>query len=288
MKNRNRMIVNSVTASLMYYWSLPALAEQSSSEIKIVRDEYGMPHIYANDTWHLFYGYGYVVAQDRLFQMEMARRSTQGTVAEVLGKDFVKFDKDIRRNYWPDAIRAQIAALSPEDMSILQGYADGMNAWIDKVNTNPETLLPKQFNTFGFTPKRWEPFDVAMIFVGTMANRFSDSTSEIDNLALLTALKDKYGVSQGMAVFNQQNSQTAALLPRYDLPAPMLDRPAKGADGALLALTAGKNRETIAAQFAQGGANGLAGYPTTSNMWVIGKSKAQDAKAIMVNGPQFG
>lgn len=46
------------------------------------------------------------------FQMEMARRSTQGTVAEVLGKDFVKFDKDIRRNYWPDAIRAQIAALS--------------------------------------------------------------------------------------------------------------------------------------------------------------------------------
>lgn len=120
------MIVNCVTASLMYYWSLPALAEQSSSEIKIVRDEYGMPHIYANDTWHLFYGY--VVAQDRLFQMEMARRSTQGTVAEVLGKDFVKFDKDIRRNYWPDAIRAQIDALSPEDMSILQGYADGMNA----------------------------------------------------------------------------------------------------------------------------------------------------------------
>ena len=41
MKNRNRMIVNCVTASLMYYWSLPALAEQSSSEIKIVRDEYG-------------------------------------------------------------------------------------------------------------------------------------------------------------------------------------------------------------------------------------------------------
>ncbi len=67
-----------------------------------------MPHIYANDTWHLFYGYGYVVAQDRLFQMEMARRSTQGTVAEVLGKDFVKFDKDIRRNYWPDAIRRKL------------------------------------------------------------------------------------------------------------------------------------------------------------------------------------
>ena len=103
MKNRNRMIVNCVTASLMYYWSLPALAEQSSSEIKIVRDEYGMPHIYANDTWHLFYGYGYVVAQDRLFQMEMARRSTQGTVAEVLGKDFVKFGRAYARKYFREA-----------------------------------------------------------------------------------------------------------------------------------------------------------------------------------------
>ena len=314
MKNRNRMIVNGIMTSLICCSSLSALAASPPTEVKIVRDEYGMPHIYADDTYRLFYGYGYVVAQDRLFQMEMARRSTQGTVSEVLGNAFVSFDKDIRQNYWPDSIRAQIASLSAEDKSILQGYADGMNAWIDKVNASPDKLLPQQFSTFGFKPKHWEPFDVAMIFVGTMANRFSDSTSEIDNLALLTALKDKYGKQQGMAVFNQlkwlvnpsapttiaaqestyplkfdlQNTQTAALLPRYDQPAPMLDRPAKGADGALLALTAGQNRETIAEQFEQSGANGLAGYPTTSNMWVIGKNKAQDAKAIMVNGPQFG
>lgn len=313
MKNRNRMIVNCVAASLICAWSLSARAQTASTAVKIVRDEYGMPHIYAEDTYRLFYGYGYAVAQDRLFQMEMARRSTQGTVSEVLGRKFVSFDKDIRQNYWPDSIRAQIAALSEDDKAILQGYADGMNAWIDKVNAEPGALLPAQFTTFGFTPKRWEPFDVAMVFVGTMANRFSDSTSEIDNLALLTSLKDKYGEQKGMGVFNQlkwlvnpsapttiaaheshypiafdlKNAQTA-LLPRYDQPAPMLDRPAKGADGALLALTATQNRETVTAQFAQSGANGPAGYPTTSNMWVIGKNKAQNAKAIMVNGPQFG
>jgi len=314
MKNTNRMIVNCVVASLTLSWSLAALANTAPTEVKIVRDSYGMPHIYADDTYRLFYGYGYVVAQDRLFQMEMARRSTQGTVSEVLGKSFVSFDKDIRQNYWPASIHAQIAALSADDKAILQGYADGMNAWIDKVNAEPGKRLPAQFTEFGFKPGHWQPFDVAMVFVGTMANRFSDSTSEIDNLALLTALKDKYGAQKGMGVFNQlkwlvnpaapttiaaqesrypitvdlKNSQTAALLPRYDLPAPMLDRPAKGRDGALLALTAGQNRETIAAQFARSGANGLAGYPTTSNMWVIGKKKAQDAKAIMVNGPQFG
>ena len=87
MKNRNRMIVNCVTASLMYYWSLPALAEQSSSEIKIVRDEYGMPHIYANDTWHLFlWRYGYVVAQD-LFQMEWHVAVLKG-LSRKCSKDF--------------------------------------------------------------------------------------------------------------------------------------------------------------------------------------------------------
>ncbi len=86
MKNRNRMIVNCVTASLMYYWSLPALAEQSSSEIKIVRDEYGMPHIYANDTWHLFYGYGYVVAQDRLFRWKWHVAVLKGLSRKCLAK----------------------------------------------------------------------------------------------------------------------------------------------------------------------------------------------------------
>lgn len=189
-----------------------------------------------------------------------------------------------------------------------------MNAWIDEINRHPDTLMPKQFIALGFTPPHWQPFDVAMVFVGTMANRFSDSTSEIDNLALLTALKDKYGVKQGMAVFNQvkwlvnpdapttiapqesrypvkfdlNEMKTAALLPRYDQSPPMLERLAKGDDGALLALTATQNRAMVAAQFARSGANGLAGYPTTSNMWVFGKNKAQDAKAIMVNGPQFG
>lgn len=63
--------------------------------------------------------------------------------------------------------------------------------------------MPKQFNDYGFQPSNWDAFDVAMVFVGTMANRFSDATSEIDNLALVTALKDKYGAEKGMALFNE-------------------------------------------------------------------------------------
>ncbi|MGL4724283.1 MAG: penicillin acylase family protein [Scandinavium sp.] len=314
MNNKNHKIMNCIAAALFTLSGSSALAANSTTDVKIIRDGYGVPHVYANDTRRLFYGYGYVVAQDRLFQMEMARRSTQGTVSEVLGRKYLDFDKDIRTNYWPASIQAQIDALPPKERDILEGYAEGMNAWIDKVNAQPEKLMPQQFTKLGFKPQHWRAFDVAMVFVGTMANRFSDSTSEIDNLALLTALRDKYGADKGMAVFNQlkwlvnpdasttiegkesryplrlnsEATQLAYQLPRYTQTPPMLERLAKGDDGALLALSGKENSNTIAAQFARSGANGLAGYPTTSNMWVIGKAKVQGANAIMVNGPQFG
>ncbi|WP_321795942.1 penicillin acylase family protein [Caballeronia sp. J97] len=291
-------------------------AAGASNEVVIKRDEYGVPHIYASSVYRLFYGYGYAVAQDRLFQMEMAKRSTQGIVAEVLGEKFVKFDQSTRGNYWPASIEKQIAGLPQRERDILDGYAAGMNAYIAQIRAQPGTLMPKQFDDFGFTPSTWSAFDVAMVFVGTMANRFSDSTSEVDNLALLTALKDRYGDTRGMDLFNQlkwlvnpnarttiaasersyaikvgsqrQDGSLAYALPRYDGAPPMADRPARGDDGLLLALDPAANRDAVLAQYAQGGANGLAGFPTTSNMWIIGKARARGAKAIMLNGPQFG
>ena len=65
-----------------------------------------MPHVYAATVHGIFYGYGYAVAQDRLFQMEMARRATQGKTAEVLGPSMVAFDKSIRGNFRPSASSA--------------------------------------------------------------------------------------------------------------------------------------------------------------------------------------
>ncbi|VVE61859.1 penicillin acylase [Pandoraea captiosa] len=291
-----------------------ANAVPGRTDVTIKRDEFGVPHIYASTTYALFYGYGYAIAQDRLFQMEMARRSTQGTVAEVLGEKFVDFDKSIRGNYWPASIRRQLADLPQRERDILDGYAAGMNAWIAQIRAQPDKRMPRQFNDFGFQPVNWDAFDVAMVFVGTMANRFSDATSEIDNLALVTALKDKYGEQRGMALFNELKwianpdapstvpasegaypvkvgpASGAAMQPlaRYDGPAPMFARLARGSDGALLHLDTEANAATMLAQFEASGQPGLAGFPTTSNMWIVGKSKARDARAIMLNGPQFG
>ena len=136
-----------------------------------------MPHVYAATVHGIFYGYGYAVAQDRLFQMEMARRATQGKTAEVLGPSMVAFDKSIRGNFSPERIQRQLAAMSPEDRQILDGYAAGMNAWIARVRAEPGRLMPKEFNDLEFQPSDWTSYDVAMVYVGTMANRFPMPTA---------------------------------------------------------------------------------------------------------------
>ncbi|WZB75359.1 penicillin acylase family protein [Achromobacter insuavis] len=177
--------------------------------------------------------------------------------------------------------------------------------------------MPKEFNDLGFAPADWTAYDVAMIFIGTMANRFSDANSEIDNLALLTALKDRHGDAEAMRIFNQLRWLTdsrapttvppeegsyqpavfqpegadklAYALPRYDGTPPMLERVVRDpatrgvVDGSPAAL-----RAQLAEQYAQSGQPGIAGFPTTSNMWIVGRDHAKDARSILLNGPQFG
>src|SRR5512139_3001540 len=93
--------------------SFPAFAgdKPKKYETKIYRDNYGVPHVYAKDTYGLFYGYGYAIATDRLFQMEMSRRTVLGTVSEVLAGFYLNYDIGIRSNYAPASIQKQYQAL---------------------------------------------------------------------------------------------------------------------------------------------------------------------------------
>src|SRR5688500_19270963 len=87
----------------------------TGAAVRVVRDEYGVPHVYAEDLGALFFGFGRAVAQDRLYQLEITRRTAWGRVAEVLGADFAKLDGDQRRiGYTREQVRAQMAALTPE------------------------------------------------------------------------------------------------------------------------------------------------------------------------------
>jgi penicillin amidase len=140
-------------AALLALAGCAAVSSGDAHKVTIKRDMYGVPHIYANDTRGLFYGYGYAVAEDRLYQMEMARRAVLGTVAEVLGPSYVALDRGSRSAYTPASIRAQLAALSADDRAIFDGYAAGFNARVTQVLAAKASLMPKQFIDAGFEPK---------------------------------------------------------------------------------------------------------------------------------------
>jgi len=191
-------LVGTTALALLIGATTPVVAD----EITIKRDNYGTPHIFADDRYGLFFGYGYSIAQDRLYQLEITRRSTQGKVAEVLGSDYLDFDIGIRKHYDPASIHAQLESLPDEQHDILQGYADGINRWLEAIEANPETLMPKQFIDAGFEPSPWSSFDVAMIFIGTMVNRFGDYNTELENQQIFMNLVEMHGEEKGQALFD--------------------------------------------------------------------------------------
>ena len=249
------------------------------AQVRIVRDDFGVPHIYADDIYGLYYGYGYAIAQDRLFQMEMARRSTQGTVAEVLGPDFLDYDKNTRQLFDPSSIRQQLGELAEKDRDVFDGYAAGVNAWLAEIQSAPGKLTPKQFLDLDFSPADWTAYDVAMIFIGTMNNRYGDFNTELENVAIYNTLVELHGEAGGVALFDLLNPRftdnAPTTIPRHNWSKPAFDS---------LARTFPPPVTVPDLQVAYAG-------PITSgfsNCYVIGRDKLVDGGSILINGPQFG
>ncbi|HEY0266101.1 MAG TPA: penicillin acylase family protein, partial [Rhizomicrobium sp.] len=182
--------------------------------VVIKRDDYGIPNIYAGDTYSLFYGWGYALAEDRLFQIESVRHSSQGRAAEVFGPDYLELDKQKLTDYDPDRLKPQLAAVTGEHRDALDGMVAGINKRIDEVMADPAHLLPKQFSDYGFKPEHWTDLDVGMSWVGLLLFEFSDYTSQISNQAFLTDLAQKHGDAEARRIF-------AALRWKYDPASPV-------------------------------------------------------------------
>ena len=303
MKIRTHSILAILLVSILVIFSGIADAKpwgKDKSKVEIIRDNYGVPHVYAKDTYGLYYGFGYSIATDRLFEMEMAKRTVLGTVAEVLGPAYIAFDKSIRSNYTPSSIQQQYDALSKKQKKIFEGYADGMNARIQEVLDDPGNLLPKQFIDFGFSPSSCSPLDVVMIFVGTMANRFSDFNTELDNLAFLQYLIGVYGEETAWNIFNQTkwlNDPGAPTTVPKDTSNGMaasstVKKPAIAKRNKLeiiKEIKAQQQLELLSNEvFAKAGLPPVPKNALTSNFWSVGNKKTYSKGSILMNGPQFG
>ncbi|UIJ47292.1 penicillin acylase family protein [Sphingomonas cannabina] len=137
--------------------------------IEILEDRMGIPHIRAKSKHDAFFGQGYMVARDRLFQIDFAYRRELGRMAEVFGPRFVAADRAARLFQYHGDIDAELRALPAEVLECARGYVAGVNARIAELEADP-TLLPLEYRILGITPLHWDVRDLVRVRSDGMGN----------------------------------------------------------------------------------------------------------------------
>src|SRR6185369_8311201 len=119
-----------------------------TAPVRVVRDTWGVPHIYAANQEDLFFAQGFVQAQDRLFQMDLWRRAAQGRLSEVLGPNFIERDAMTRRVQFRGRLDEEWASYGPDTRAIAAAFVRGINAWVALARERP----PEEFVLAGWKP----------------------------------------------------------------------------------------------------------------------------------------
>ncbi|MFO8193099.1 MAG: penicillin acylase family protein [Bacillota bacterium] len=146
--------------------------EGLNSNVKIYRDELGRPHIYASTIEDLFFGQGFVHAQDRLWQMELHRRAGQGRISEIIGRSELETDILLRTVGLPRVAQILKKNSTAQTTMILSSYSEGINAYL-----NTMKKVPPEFLLLGFEPEPWtvdHVFGVAALMAFDSANNYQN------------------------------------------------------------------------------------------------------------------
>lgn len=131
--------------------------------VEVRYDARGVPHIFAAGELDAIRALGYVVARDRLFQLELQARAGAGTLTELVGARALPLDQETRALGLPDAAERSLAALgdTTRGRRLIEAYADGVNAWIDQLS---RAQLPLEYRLLGRRPARWAPQNALHLF----------------------------------------------------------------------------------------------------------------------------
>ena len=142
---------------------------QLNDEVEVLRDKYGINHIYATNQKDLFFMQGYLAAKDRLFQFEIWRRQATGTVAEIFGKSELRRDIGTRLFKFRGNIREELNHYHEDGYEIITAYTEGVNAYIQEMKNNPDKL-PVEFSLLNIEPELWTPEVVISRHQGLLGN----------------------------------------------------------------------------------------------------------------------
>jgi penicillin amidase len=266
-----------------------------TGEVEVVRDEQGIPQIYADTTEDLMRAQGFVHAQERFFEMDVRRHATAGRLAELFGEDALETDTYVRTMGWRQVAEEELALVEPATRAALEAYADGVNAYLADRAPSEIALEYTVLNLNGldYRPAEWEPVD-SLAWLKAMAwDLRGNMQDEIDRVLTASsvgeeALDDLYPaypfddhraiVDQGAViddVFEQDATAVGTRLPRR--PPWTADRP--GATAALARVGEGLGR--MPAWLGRGDGIG-------SNSWVVDGEHSSTGEPLLANDPHLG
>ena len=251
--------------------------------VTVRRDERGIPYIEAKNDEDLYFAQGYVTASDRLWQMDLLRRNERGELAEVLGNTVLEQDKQHRTLGFAQEVEIEIARASPGARTVLEAYANGVNAYIASLDLK---TLPPEFQILQYKPKPWTPAD--SLLVGKLFAEALSNTWRLDIMrAALAALpaEKRAGLMPEISPLDvlvvgndsRANNKTASAIQ------PSGDTHESSTQETLLALA--RDQEIAAQSLARVGvyAEGLA----ASNNWVVSGKHTASGKPLLANDPHL-
>jgi penicillin amidase len=255
------LVVTAVAAAGWLVSSLPKTSGRVvvagiAQPVEIIRDQRGIPNIYASDEADAFYGLGFVHAQDRLFQMDFMRMAAQGRLAEVIGPQLVDSDRFMRMLDLVGQAEATLQSLEPRWRQMLDAYAAGVNASLDA----HWGALPPEYLVLGHTPERWQPRD-SLLWAKLMGLQLSGNwRGEIARAGLATKLSPAM-LEQLWPDWPTDHATTLALADLY-----------RSIDFATLA-------DALPTPL---------GPAQASNEWVVAGQQSASGKPVLANDPHLG
>lgn len=224
--------------------------------VEVLRDRWGIAHIYAKNTHDLFFAQGFVAAQDRLFQIDIWRRQSTGEMAEVFGPKYVEADVFARLMAYRGKMAEEWTSYAPDTKELATAFTDGINAAIDQFGDKP----PVEFQILGFKPKKWKPEDV----LGRMSGIYMSQNfrNEITRARLVAAV----GIEKARWL--------APVEPAREYTTALNAEELKAIDGRILA---GYGAATKALSFTPA--------KTESNNWVVSGERSTSGKPLLASDP---
>jgi len=234
------------------------IATGLGSDVTVYRDERGMPHIYASNEHDLYFSTGYVVAQERLWFMDLIRRVTNGRLSEVMGDKLVETDKFLRCLEMTAKSKMLLSSEDPEILAFMQAYTDGVNAYIDAAGKK----LPPEFRILGYKPEPWKLEDIANI-IGYMSWDLAKDNLTAD--LFYYQLSQKLGVEKAAQLIPDWNAVDEVVFPGFVLNDTLI-----------------KKAQTFISSMDKLEALGVASF-SGSNNWAVSGNRTETRKPILSN-----